>query len=570
MKRFIKKKVYKTCYSYDSLPSDPGAIRLLTVQPAKRKSAALECTLSTATLRDRPSYEALSYVWGDLDDLMLMLIGNKRFAITYNLLEALEALRLHDRPRILWVDAVCINQADDWEKSMQVLMMRQIYSSAAHVVIWAGGSSVQIPQAMRFMEETVSNDSGIYGISQLIEHLADENWLYWSAINDLFGRAWFTRIWVCQEFAFANSRHFQYGDDIISDTLVISYIEKLAESWSKFMSWGAENGIVTISPNDPHPARRFHALIHSRAFSMLNMVRLRGRAPELLPLLSGLITSKQASDLRDRIYALLGFVRVEEADPYQDLLRPDYTLTARQVFTRTMAYLLLTHANLNALNEVKDTGPPLLELPSWVTDWEVGHASLIFTADDPAQKELLYNAGGRHRLDPDRIDLIAESIRLDGYTIDTVHEVFRLAEVTDEIELVQHWLQVLSPKMDQQYPLGGSFREAFWRTIFANRFPQEVEEESGASKIYDKKIDESVSGVCAMPPATEDEEITLHGSVANSPVRDGFRLFITMGGLLGLVYGEVPEQNVIVVLLGGRSPYILEPRRLEFAFRKEW
>ena len=570
MKKFIKKVVYRNELKYKPLPPDPGVIRLLTIQPAKRKSAALNCTLSTATLASNPSFEALSYVWGNPEDLMLMLVDNKRIAITYNLLEALEALRLHDEPRTLWVDAVCINQADDKEKSTQVRMMRRIYSNAEHVVFWLGQSTTKIPRAIGFMEETVSSDEGRYSMSELVKQMTDDTLPYWDAINDFFDRPWFTRIWICQEFAFANSRHFQYGSIVIPDALVITYIEKLAEFWPKIMSWTAEHDTLVISSSDSHSVRRFQALIHTRAFPMLNMVRLRNHAPELLPILSGLITGKEATDLRDRIYALLGFLQIEDTDPHKDLLIPDYTLTVRQVFTRTMAYLVLTKDNLDALNEVADVKSTLLELPTWVANWESKHASLIFTSEDPTQEDLLYDAGGRRRLDPDRIDLIAETLRLDGYTIDTIDNVFRLPDITDDIELVHRWLHTFSPRMEKEYPLGGNYREAFWRTIFANRFPQEFEEESGTSKIYDVKIGESIPGLCSIPPVTDDEQDDLHSSIGNSPVRDGFRLFITKGGLLGLVHNDVPDQHIIVVVLGGTSPYILEPCGMQYAFRGEW
>lgn len=43
-----------------------------------------------------------------------------RFDITPNLFWALLRLRHPDRERILWVDAVCINQADFEERGQQV------------------------------------------------------------------------------------------------------------------------------------------------------------------------------------------------------------------------------------------------------------------------------------------------------------------------------------------------------------------------------------------------------------------------------------------------------------------
>lgn len=70
------------------------------------------CTLSIVCLDDRPHYEALSYVWGDDTNPMSMQLEGQTKPITPNLHTALRNLRLKDRERILWVDAVCINQED--------------------------------------------------------------------------------------------------------------------------------------------------------------------------------------------------------------------------------------------------------------------------------------------------------------------------------------------------------------------------------------------------------------------------------------------------------------------------
>ena len=45
------------------------------------------------------------------------------------------------RPRPIWIDAVCINQNDDLEKSGQIPLMGEIYSKAAEVLVWLGSGS---------------------------------------------------------------------------------------------------------------------------------------------------------------------------------------------------------------------------------------------------------------------------------------------------------------------------------------------------------------------------------------------------------------------------------------------
>lgn len=88
-------------------------------------------------------YEALSYTWGDVKDLANrgeILLHGQEHEITQNLESGLRHLRFKDKPRILWADAVCINQTDLDERVQQVSQMHQIYNpgGASHVLVWLG------------------------------------------------------------------------------------------------------------------------------------------------------------------------------------------------------------------------------------------------------------------------------------------------------------------------------------------------------------------------------------------------------------------------------------------------
>lgn len=56
---------------------------------------------------------------------------------------ALRRVRDHRKARHLWVDAICINQQDDVEKTSQVAAMGNIYESAARSIVWLGQESLQ-------------------------------------------------------------------------------------------------------------------------------------------------------------------------------------------------------------------------------------------------------------------------------------------------------------------------------------------------------------------------------------------------------------------------------------------
>jgi hypothetical protein len=73
--------------------------------------------------------------------LLYIQLEGLRFGITSNLMSDLLRLRLRDEPRLLWIDAVCINQTDNVEKTKQIRLMRKIYESAVRVLVRLGEGS---------------------------------------------------------------------------------------------------------------------------------------------------------------------------------------------------------------------------------------------------------------------------------------------------------------------------------------------------------------------------------------------------------------------------------------------
>ena len=47
-------------------------------------------------------------------------------------------MRLSDRPRVLWIDAICIDQSSTTERNAQVAFMATVYSAAKHNLIYLG------------------------------------------------------------------------------------------------------------------------------------------------------------------------------------------------------------------------------------------------------------------------------------------------------------------------------------------------------------------------------------------------------------------------------------------------
>jgi hypothetical protein len=135
-------------YQYTSLRSRDSAFRLLKL--LKYRGHELECELFPQSLSNNEyvSYEALSYVWGSTELVECIILNQKRHWITDNLYSALQCLRLHDRDRYLWIDAICIDQVNKEEQGSQVQQMGKIFSSAEGVLFWLGKATLEITSLM--------------------------------------------------------------------------------------------------------------------------------------------------------------------------------------------------------------------------------------------------------------------------------------------------------------------------------------------------------------------------------------------------------------------------------------
>lgn len=141
-------------YEYEPL-TEPRQIRLLHLLPGIDE---VHFTLELINLNNNPDYEAVSYCWGDAADTRTVYCEEQPLQITVSLFTALRQLRLPDRCRTLWADAVCINQDDRIEKGSQVTLMSQIFSKTSRILIWLGedkagleGVGESITEALTFM-----------------------------------------------------------------------------------------------------------------------------------------------------------------------------------------------------------------------------------------------------------------------------------------------------------------------------------------------------------------------------------------------------------------------------------
>jgi hypothetical protein len=173
-------------YHYDPLSRENDNIRLLRIIPNRNETAIVKCQLFNYLLAPDKSthlYDALSYVWGDPHDTMPIFIDGHVLQITENLHAALLRLRDRSLERIIWVDAVCINQANEEEKGHQIRSMARIYGQANRVIVWLGKAKNDSNQALETIRSVAEDESTNVSNNQ-------------KAVLALFQRPWFERIWV--------------------------------------------------------------------------------------------------------------------------------------------------------------------------------------------------------------------------------------------------------------------------------------------------------------------------------------------------------------------------------------
>ena len=134
-------------YKAIPLPTNSQCIRVLDL-PGKCTGKQLAGTLRTVDLQYCPKFTALSYVWGDSPDRVTILCNGCEIPVTRSCSEALLSLQEIHGAITIWVDALCIDQTNNHEKSAQIPLMGEIYSWAQAVYIWLGLGSEASDQAI--------------------------------------------------------------------------------------------------------------------------------------------------------------------------------------------------------------------------------------------------------------------------------------------------------------------------------------------------------------------------------------------------------------------------------------
>ncbi|KAL1594578.1 hypothetical protein SLS60_010339 [Paraconiothyrium brasiliense] len=202
-------------YEFEPFFDAGSEIRLLTILPGSTKDP-VACKLEIHQLDSPPSFEALSYTWGDNNAQNPIDIDGHCFIVHGNAYQALLELRNSEAPRTLWIDAVCIDQEDEDEKASQVPLMKSIYGKAERVVVWFPPPRGRGKTILGLLREL-----HLWGLETATSMIEDKDWhrlkaYDWLALRDFLVHPWWSRVWTLQEVILAREIVFQVDKHTIS------------------------------------------------------------------------------------------------------------------------------------------------------------------------------------------------------------------------------------------------------------------------------------------------------------------------------------------------------------------
>ncbi|MCJ1287260.1 hypothetical protein MMC26_006608 [Xylographa opegraphella] len=590
-------------------------IRLAHLAPSKILDDQPSLSLHIVSLDENPHYEALSYVWGDpkvtapiqirsvqgkstttnatipssnhssclsvaqalnpedsqsfVTELARYTInsdvhqaqGSKSndasevhaldWPVTTNLEAAMRYLRHEFTERVLWIDAVCIDQSNIEERNHQVPLMKAIYSNAEVVRVWLGSPTTGSDDAIALLNEV--GQGVLLQEARLHDRPVDDNDL--RSTIELMTRAWWDRTWVQQELLLAKRAVLSCG---------FSSFE-----WSNMPSANRFNSVVGSAMK----SLRFDEYIlddfidsFDAYMRIQNMTEIHGQGTEdedfVLIMAHGRLC--QNADERDSVYGFLGLMN----DNIASRIKPDYNMSVGNVFQDAATQLTRCSQSLILFSLTQYIAKESRSTPTWIPSWNALSGPEVLEEWSNRSRRLIqhdhFSSCAEHNLKFEVVNKIIS--KLFGAQFDRVRSTGSDLAPCDPtsaevLEIHQAWqlLWNLEADHDLRYVAGGNASEAYWRTLINDIYKGIGESrrrcQIGDHKAYLEWIDELENSTTAY----WDSDLANSFHISYSEACSGRRFFITKKGYFGIGPAELEEGDEIYILAGGKHPFALRP-----------
>ncbi|KAI1283441.1 heterokaryon incompatibility protein-domain-containing protein [Xylaria sp. FL0933] len=488
-------------------------IRLLRLLPLT-EGERVHCEIVNRDL-DKASgdYEAVSYTWGEMKEQAIIEIDGRPIRVSRKIFEMLRVLRQTWKPRLLWIDNICINQVDTNEKSHQITLMRHIYYRANSVIIWLDPSP-DTAIAIDLLKE-ISLSRGLTGVQGAHLYGQRDQRHRLLALARLIGNEYFNRLWVVQEIASARKIQVLCGDQSIRwDDLTFVLIFMGNPEMLRSLQRTEDMGVVAC---DQDSLRHANTILNTKSSVS------RGVSSSLAFVLCN-FRSLKCKDPRDKVFGILGLVRNTD----HPLIHPDYNKTEIQVYKDVAKYVFTVENTSRKLLALPFAGVGhcrrLQELPSWVPDWAANMRRKRGEGDDedqvddvlsPSQYTFSYliqplsnygnhtdimeagefdfkptslRRGYQAALDTGvEIKLVSEDVlSIRGFVVDEIQSLTSIFDIPfDDTMRISHtimtlamlgWFEeaeALAKTVPTPYPTGQPIEEVVWRTMIGDRLLEE-------------------------------------------------------------------------------------------------
>jgi hypothetical protein len=518
----------------------------------------------------------------------------------------------------LWIDQICIDQSNNKEKSEQVQRMHEIYKKAASTIIYLGEATdetsiaYEAAHALAALDDIDEDKIPLEGENDIDAFEKPLKMVDWAALHsiplyekryfefkkgdeeirpfrsfavDILNRRWFDRTWVVQEIVCSQNAHIMTGGFSIPwNTCVTAckvaerlgyvarftlhstarYCEHLEELRERYWHNKNFNGTIDDSSESADSVAAFARSVFYRSL------------PQILPP----TLYRGATDPRDKIFAMLNIT----SEPFtEDMIHDfvsiiDYDLPLRMVYIRA-CYLWHMGSNspynyqvpgqsawaLSFLDWVLDsTEGDKIGLPSWVPHWmQSGPAAMMFAPNCAAATKKNATSPKPYVTfpSPDQYMLNEVPLMVRGIRLFPIHRVcttdwtdsiygeyadvisqFSNPYPTTELSLTKALSLALAP-MRSKFICPVSRTSKFWDFM------------KTSTKIYDKN--QAQAALTKSEIQTDFPKELVMDRYGTNSFSKGRSFFISVNGFMGLAPKNSREGDDVVLLFGGRSPYVV-------------
>ncbi|KAI1852878.1 hypothetical protein JX265_012906 [Neoarthrinium moseri] len=498
------------------------------------------------------------------------------FPVTRNLAQALARMRFVDgKDRVLWVDAVCINQSSIDERNAQVLRMADIYGSASRVMVWLGESSTESRSAVSFFSKWTAPN---WDAEKVIDSYATNNQKWRDLTHGLLEREWWTRMWIVQEVVLARAIVIQCGPDTLSWDLLAA-ISMVSHTNNLVLEYSSKTAAFDGFRYAP---------------MTLTFVQIEYQENGRLPLSTLMVkfSKNQCREPSDRVYALLGMA----TNPKYYQIKPNYRTNPAIVYMGATERFIREVQSLDIIclgrGTNRDGNVPMWKpglrgrsrlagLPSWSPDFRTR------PGEDPASLTRLgisetpgFSACGTRKpiirfLPSGKLLAMGAEAGCIG-ALGATSEIRRKGDNNDP-DLGEHIGNILQeavvlalggtemPLYHTLYPFaeGMTYHEVLSRVLVCdtNAYNQRCKKGEGRFQADNVPPADFEAG---LNERVRQQSWSSKVGLMKSHWRDGRRLMVLTAGLLGLAPEGAREGDFIIILFGCSVPLVMRSHGNDF------